>query len=198
MWPYKYRGSRYIGDIDAVAPSWLGETDFSTNQTPIKLWLPEKLLDALDVLSAHQDTSRPDALRAILFEHAYGRLELTHLQRRATQAQRDQPQIFRSPRRGDSGNKPSQREINNQFLGKATEDIKLFLPTPLKIELEALAAGAGKKLSDYLRGVLARVLLGERHFQAWQQALAQANTEARRHEESIEPMFSYHAVLREK
>ena len=200
MWPYKSRFSRFEVDIDAVAPSALGETDFSVNQTPIKLWLPEKLLNALDVLCAHHDATRPDVLRALFFEHAFGRVELVYLDRRAHKAREDpnKPRVMFSNPRTKLEGMTTARAVNQQFLGKATEDIKLFLPTPLKIEIEALAAGAGKKLSDYLRGVLARVLLGERHFQAWQQALAQANTEARRHEESIEPMFSYHAVLREK
>lgn len=85
MWPYKSRFSRFDGDIDAVAPTALGETDFSVNQTPIKLWLPEQLLSALDVLCAHHDTTRPDVLRALIFEHAFGRIEVVRLDRRAQQ-----------------------------------------------------------------------------------------------------------------
>lgn len=200
MWPYKSRYSRFEGDIDEVAPSALGETDFSVNQTPIKLWLPEKLLNALDVLCSHYDATRPDVLRALFFEHAFGSVELVHLDRRARKAREDaeKSRIMFSPPRIKAEDKTTARAVNQQFLGKATEDIKLFLPAPLKIELEALAVGSGKRLSDYLRGVLARVLLGKRLFQAWQQALAQANAEARRHEESTGSIFSYHVVLREK
>jgi hypothetical protein len=64
------------------------------------------------------------------------------------------------------------RAVNTHFLGKSTEDVKLTLPAALKQELEALAAPGGQPLSDYLRGVLARQLLGEGHYQRWQDELA--------------------------
>ena len=63
--------------------------------------------------------------------------------------------------------------------------IKLFLPARLKLELQDLADAAKQPLSDYLRAVLARQLLGERFFREWQAALAKANAEAARHESDI-------------
>lgn len=66
------------------------------------------------------------------------------------------------------------RAIHTHFLGKATEDVKLALPDALKRELENLAAQEGQPVSDYLRGVLARQLLGEGFYQRWQEALAHA------------------------
>ena len=68
---------------------------------------------------------------------------------------------------------------------EATEDLKLFLPARLKLELQDLADAAKQPLSDYLRAVLARHLLGERFFREWQAALAKANAEAARHESDI-------------
>lgn len=182
MWPFKSRGSRFIGDIDAIFPSQLGGSDFSLNDSPIKLWLPDKLLNAVDVLCAQYDASRPDVLRALLFEHAFGRVELAHLERRVERSGPDEPMVQYSPPRLMDGETATAREINQRFLGKATQDIKLFLPTALRLELETLAHGARKPLSDYLRGVLARVLLGERFFQQWQRALAEVNDQARAHE----------------
>jgi len=64
------------------------------------------------------------------------------------------------------------RAVNAHYLGKATENVKLELPEALKQELETLAAQEGQPLSDYLRGVLARQLLGEGHYQRWQDELA--------------------------
>ena len=72
-------------------------------------------------------------------------------------------------------------DLNEQ----ATEDLKLFLPARLKLELQNLADAAKQPLSDYLRAVLARHLLGERFFREWQAALAKANAEAARHESDI-------------
>lgn len=55
--------------------------------------------------------------------------------------------------------------------------IKLFLPARLKLALHDLANAAKQALSDYLRAVLARHLLGERLFREWQAALAKANAD---------------------
>ena len=138
MWPYASRGSRFMGEVNEISPSTLEAEDFITNAVSIKLWLPEKLVAAIDVLCEQHDASRPDLLRWILFEHVFGRLELTHLKRR--------------------------------------------MSARLKLELQDLADAARQPLSDYLRAVLARHLLGERFFREWQAALAKANAEAARHE----------------
>ena len=84
MWPFATRGSRFLGDAAARHPSRLDPLDFTRNDAVIKLWLPEKLLAAIDVLCAEYDASRPDVLRWILFEHAHGRTELAHLRRRVS------------------------------------------------------------------------------------------------------------------
>lgn len=69
------------------------------------------------------------------------------------------------------------RAVNAHFLGKSTEDVKLTLPAALKRELEALAESSRQPLSDYLRGVLARQLLGEGHYLRWQTELARVREE---------------------
>lgn len=181
MWPYATRGSRFLGDVTELSASALEHHDFSTNAVAIKLWLPQKLVAAIDVLCNQHDASRPDVLRWIFFEHVYGRVEFSHLQRRVAQRPEEPPLDVRfSLRQSTFEQRP--REINAKHLGKATEDLKLFLPTQLKAELSALATRAQQPLSDYLRAVLARHLLGERVFRDWQDALARANTEARGHE----------------
>jgi len=75
------------------------------------------------------------------------------------------------------------RAANAHFLGKSTENVKLTLPEALKRELEALAEHSGQPLSDYLRGVLARQLLGEGHYRRWQAALARVRQETETHEQ---------------
>jgi len=69
------------------------------------------------------------------------------------------------------------RAVNAHHLGKATENVKREVPQALKQELETLAAQAGEPLSDYLRGVLARQLLGEGFYRRWQAALTKARTQ---------------------
>jgi hypothetical protein len=103
MWPYATRGSRFLGDAADRHPSGLNAGDFAQNDAVIKLWLPEQLLAAIDVLCDAHDASRPDVLRWILFEHAYGRTEFAHLCRRAEAgrqtAEGDVPEIRYSPQR---------------------------------------------------------------------------------------------------
>lgn len=182
MWPYKTRGSRFLGDIEETLPTQLSTANFSLNDSSIKHWLPDKLLAAIDVLCDVHDSSRPDILRALLFGHAFGQVELAHLIRRASAcAEEVDPGLRWSSRRAPAHDF-SRREINARYLGKSTADVKLLLPGALKTELEHLAGQAEKQLSDYLRGVLARLLLGERLYQEWQQALAQADAAARIHE----------------
>ncbi len=101
MWPYATRGSRFMGDVSEISPSALEAEDFSTNAVSIKLWLPEKLVAAIDVLCDQHDASRPDVLRWILFEHVFGRVELAHLKRRMSTQLREMEkiEIMRSARR---------------------------------------------------------------------------------------------------
>ena len=103
MWPYASRGSRFLGDAADRHPSHLNPHDFTRNDAVIKLWLPDRLLAAIDVLCDEHDASRPDVLRWMLFEHAYGRTEFAHLCRRAETGlqagDRDEPDVRCSPQR---------------------------------------------------------------------------------------------------
>ena len=159
MWPFKTRGSRFHGDLSERSPSLIGKHDFSTNDAVIKLWLPDELVAALDVISAERDASRPDVLRWILFEHAYGRTEFAHLCNRAQgRAVRCRDLAVVAP---NGVCEPTTRPTAAPALGKNLEDIKLHLPAQLRRDLERLAALYRQPLSDYLRGVLARALMGE-------------------------------------
>jgi hypothetical protein len=177
MWPFAKRGSRFLGDAATRSPSAMNGTDFNDNDAVIKLWLSERLLAAIDVLCAEYDASRPDVLRWVLFEHAYGRTEFAHLRRRARATLErgiDMNDICLSTRRAPSDEAPSlptARAVDQHFLGKSNQDVKLTLPAALKRELEALAEQSGQPLSNYLRGVLTRQLLGEGHYQRWQNEL---------------------------
>ena len=52
MLTYATRGSRFLGDVSEISPSALEAEEFSTNAASIKLWLPEKLVAAMDELLA--------------------------------------------------------------------------------------------------------------------------------------------------
>lgn len=185
MWPFATRGARYADDSTTTLSPQTNLHAFRTNDASIKLWLPEKLVSAIDVLCKSHDASRPDILRWVLFEHLYGRVEFEFL-RRSVNLSVGEPEIQFSPRAEPKPKFSSRRDVNNSYLGKATEDIKLWMPSVMKADLELAAASSasffsslmsrGKvPLSDYIRAVLARHLFGERFFVEWQDALAAAN-----------------------
>ena len=191
FWPFAKRGSRVDAVTEPALPAAL-PTDlaaFSRNDACIKLWLPEKLITALDALSATHEMSRPDVLRWQLFEHLYGRPALDRV--RAWKREKEAGEARRQEARSASGGArfspkqptPSERQITTQLLGKSVEDCKLWLPSPLKSELENLAKAEGLGLSDYVRKSLIRILLGETFHHRWQAAIGKLPDEVRQFEQ---------------
>jgi hypothetical protein len=79
IWPFPSRGARVdtaLPDVDDMPPL----EAFLVNDAVIKVWLPAKLSGRADWLSAHHGSSRPDVLRALLFEHVYGRVAMRKLE----------------------------------------------------------------------------------------------------------------------
>ena len=167
-WPFSTRGARIetAETLPLIDLATLNFSVFQVNDACIKLWLPERLTAALDRLSVKHDTSRPDVLRRLLFEHVFGMeafIELTAWKKRqeALRAeQAEQPMVLRS-----------KRNLNIEMFGKASEDFKLWLPARLKAEIETLAKFERMGVSDYLRKTLVRLLLGEREHMNWQAAI---------------------------
>jgi hypothetical protein len=178
MWPFANRGARAA----TIAPpppqrESLDYPAFAHNDAVVKVWLPDKLTAALDLISARTDTSRPDVLRAILFEHVYGQAELARLEdwhrRKPTT-----PPV-------DTGIKYSEkRDVENpaagmKMLGKSVIDLKLWLPAKLKLSLADLASAEDLGQSDYIRKILVYRLLGEKFHRAWQAAIGRVPIEYR-------------------
>jgi hypothetical protein len=205
LWPFSSRGSRGNGkSLDVLPLSLPGDLSvFGRNDACIKLWLPEKLTDALDSLSNTHGMSRPDGLRWLLFEHVYGRAAFERLRewkrqqdelerqrreelrrqeevrRQNEQLQRDRPEVRYSPARA---NFDAPRTVTATLLGKSQEDFKLWLPVPLKAELDKLARMEGLPLSDYMRKTLVRILLGEAFHHRWQVAIGKLPAEVAKFE----------------
>lgn len=192
MWPFSNRGPRL--DVEEALLKHTPDFDFTPferNDASIKLWMPEKIVTSIDVLSLKHKVSRPDTLRWIFFEHVYGRelfaglcahaeslkvIESIQLRYSLKQDDDDIPKFLRK----ESEETP--RAVNQRFLGKATEDVKLWLPKPLKESLQQLADRKDDALSDYLRAVLTRHLFGEQFYAEWQQALSDINRQSVQHE----------------
>ena len=179
MWPFAKRGAR-VGAFEPPRSSKLDYAAFEHNNVYIKIWLPEVLSRALDEVSSAREESRPDVLREFLFEHVYGRQELERL---IAWKQREDAKTVREPLPPYEG--VSQPYASLEMIGKATEDVKLWLPKKLKEEITGLAKLAGMGLSDYCRKTLVRILLGEKVHQQWQAAIGQVPPDARQAEEEV-------------
>jgi hypothetical protein len=177
MWPFSARKSRVDEDeVVSIQTKDFDFASFATNDTYMKLWLSEKLTASLDMLSVQQKVSRPDVLRWILFEHVYGRELFLGLVKYKDSLEHTPLSDLRFSRK--QSEPESERAVNLQFLGKATENIKLWLPMPLKVELINLAEQHKQPLSNYVRSILVAQLFGQRFYRQWQSALVAINLEA--------------------
>lgn len=165
MWPYAKRGTRFDGDVFERFPSELRKDRFSANDAVIKLWLPERLLAALDVLSRVHFISRPDVVRWVLFEHVFGKVEFALLLERERRKRVNE--WYEGPMFSRKTVTSTARALRLRYLGKSTADLKVEMPLVLKQGLEKLVEEAGESLSSYIRRVLARDFLTERQYQEW-------------------------------
>ena len=182
-WPYALRGATQKAQVSAskVDQSDLDFTLFSSNDALIKVWLPDRLATALDRLSATHSSSRPDVLRAILFQHIYGVTayeDFIDWKERLTRSRAQPSEGGRAPEIKLS---PS-RSHNVETLGKSDTNFKFWIPPRLKQDLSTLAKADGLGISDYVRKVLVRLLLGERFFADWQNQVGQVPSAAKSEE----------------
>jgi hypothetical protein len=199
-WPFSKRFSRVdeASKINLPIPLPDDLSSFANNNGCIKLWLPEKLVEGLDTLSSAHGMSRPDVLRWVMFEHVYGRPALEKLKEWKRQKDKEDAERREADRRRRDAEPPSgaqyslprfspqrvsERTYTARLLGKSVEDFKLWLPTPLKGDLEALASAEDLGLSDYIRKTLVRILLGESFHHQWRKAVGKLPDEVRRFEQ---------------
>lgn len=182
MWPFPSRSSR----TNVIAPHPAGLPDFKEyveSKAKLKVWLPQVLVDRINWLSKHEEASRPDVIRALLFQHIYGHLAFLALV--DFKEERDYPKSWKgitSPSddrlRVDTllhGGEPEtkfsrarQTDIDLEMLGKSDEDITLTLPQKLKDDLAIVAKLHRLTPSSYIRKMLVQMLMGEEAHSRWQ------------------------------
>lgn len=185
MWPFSSRSSQH-GTI-APAPKGLPDcNEFEQNDRKVKVWLPQVLVDRVNWLSKTRDASRPDVIRALLFEHLYGRVAYEALVRYAadkrteaalTLARQTQPASWSTILEGASYSgdiRQSTRrstQVDLEWLGKSIDDLDVKLPSRMKVDLEEVAARHHLTASSYVRKMLVLQLLGEPIHTSWQKAV---------------------------
>lgn len=169
-WPYQSRGATQKAQesASAAADPILDFNRFASNGAYIKVWLPERIESALDRLSVDQRSSRPDVLRAILFQHVYG--ALTCEQFLEWKRKHDEQYFYQSAVPDLDAPLFSRGRASMDALGKSTSNLKFWLPATLKEDLAGIAASNALGISDYVRLTLARILLGEKSVATWLRA----------------------------
>jgi hypothetical protein len=199
MWPFSSRGSR--SGTPAPEPKDLPPVaEFERDDAVLKLWLPAVLSDRLNWLSTRLDASRQDILRALLFEHIYGRVAYEALKaevkRREIRADADQTRwlgennasadraITAALHASSAGYAQLSRSrhtmVDLEYLGKSADDFKLHLPARLKRDLASIARKHGLTQSSYARKLLVQMLLGDAVHTDWQKAIGKISAEVER------------------
>lgn len=158
-WPFATRGQRHSTAAPLGPPDGaLKPEAFATNDAKITVWLPSDLNEALSALSYQHDMSRPDVMRAALFEHLYGRIALAQLtQWKDRLDTRTGERVRASPNRGQV-----------VLVGKSTEPFRLELPAAMRDRLAEAAKSDDQRLSAYCRGALVLQFFGIRAYRSWQ------------------------------
>ena len=192
MWPFSSRVSQ--GSTIAPHPQDLPNfKDFEKSDAALKVWLPQVLSDRVNWLSKARDVSRPDVIRALLFEHLYGRVayeafvkyanqkraEVEHKLARERLLASSEPDNLARGFYGSNIKLSTSRytQVDLQHLGKSVDDIDVSLPWQLKFDLEAVAQMHRLSASGYVRKMLVLQLLGECVHKTWQDAVGAISKE---------------------
>lgn len=164
-WPFSTRGTRMSTQANFQPLEPLDPRQFSEDDAVIKIKLTEPVSAAIDLISLENGNSRPDVVRAILFEHIYGAAALVQFAewRREQWADEDDYMAVHAL------SADTRRNANFDTMGKANEDFKLHLPEIMRTDLERLAEATEQSLSAYCRRVLVAHLFGVRHVMRWQE-----------------------------
>jgi len=185
MWPFSSRSSQHRAM--APTPKDLPDcSEFEQNDNKIKVWLPQVLVDRVNWLSKTRDASRPDVIRALLFEHLYGRVAYEAIvkyvadertEAALTLARRMQCASWSSAVEGTSKSgdirKSTTRstQVDLEWLGKSIDDLEVKLPSRMKMDLDKVSAVHNLTASSYVRKMLVLQLLGEITHSSWQKAV---------------------------
>lgn len=186
IWPYASRGAtkRALERTEAHAPTDMDFNAFSSNDAFIKVWLPERIEIVLDTLSAEHNVSRPDALRAVLFQHVYGVFVYEQFLNWKRKKDEREQTYYQSAPPDPEAVLFSRSRTTMDMLGKSTSNLKFWLPIKLKEDLTAIAKLNALGISDYVRLTLAKRLLGEKFIADWQRTIEELPEDVKVEEEN--------------
>lgn len=125
----------------------------------IKVWLSVDVTHQLGQLALYRDQTRSEVMRDLLFIALYGHFEYAQVLAERRGLLREPGQLESGERvcfdidRGNSSPAPAKPE-------KKRENIRLFLPEPMKVAIEAVAERKRATVSETARGLIERMLFG--------------------------------------
>ena len=158
--------------------------------------MPQVVDGRLDWLSLKLDCSKPDAVRAIIFEHLYGRpaynallLHCAKAKASAVTLEAKQSALARGgldsalhgwPGRGaDVADARFSRQrstlVDLEHIGRSDWDFTFSMPARMLTDLKEVAGIHSITPSHYIRKMLVLHLLGEKVHSRWQQALGKVS-----------------------
>lgn len=197
MWPFPSRSSR----ANVIAPHPSGLPDFKEyveSKAKLKVWLPQVLVDRINWLSKHEEASRPDVIRALLFQHIYGHIAFLALMdfkkerdfpkswQGITSTTDDHPRVdalLHSQPSDIIRSRARSTSIDLEMLGKSDEDITLTLPQRLKDDLSTVAQLHRLTPSSYIRKMLVQMLMGEEAHAQWQREIGKISQDVEKLEQ---------------
>lgn len=134
---------------------------FENSDTSIKVWLPDRIELLLTELTLTQDSSSNEITRSLLFIHMYGisDFEAMRLQQKGWYKPAKPKSTLTSVNSVAKYSRPSMNR--HPELGKSTYALRLWLPKTMRHDLQKMATDRGTPLSQYVREILIRQLLGE-------------------------------------
>ena len=136
--------------------------ELHVNDAQVRVWLPEKADIALRETTGVADEAVAEWIRAFFVAYLYGEHELARMRRAASGLYYVPPPVAKSGTYDGPGPlySRSSRPPYAEPLGKNMYPLKVFVPGQLKAAMQAQADKAGKRLSDFIRGLLIERLLG--------------------------------------
>jgi primosomal protein N' len=190
MWPYSSSTSRMV-EVPTKPKIHIDLDSFSVNDKALDVTLTPDIWSMVEWLSATNDSTNIDVIRALLFQTLYGRVAFEQLQEHVREKRRaealkqavqaielegaDQYVAELLPDRGHAIRFSRARATNADLrhVGIANLQRKLQVPSRMWIDLDRQASKAGEDLSRFVRGLLFKALQGEVNYNQWQFARAE-------------------------
>jgi len=146
------------GGVEEPTRGW---SDMKTCDAVLKVWVPQPLDRVLDQAVVQFGNSKVLIVRSALLIHVYGRYRLDQLVVHGLWGDhRSYDWKIRFSRAVDGPPRVAPRTEFIEQHGKSIEALRVHLPARLKVDLEALAARSGYRVSEYSRRVLIEYFFG--------------------------------------